>query len=47
MEFPPTWRVFLDEEFEAAQPQIEGLTTTELMVQVRHTGWMLSNSESG
>jgi hypothetical protein len=47
MEFPPTWRVFLDKEFEAAQPQIEGATTMELMVQVRHTGRMLSNFRIG
>jgi hypothetical protein len=47
MEFPPMWRVFLDEEFEAAQPQIEGQTTVELMVQVRHTGRMLSNFRIG
>jgi hypothetical protein len=32
MEFPPTWRVFLDEDFETAQPQIEGAATMELMV---------------
>jgi hypothetical protein len=47
MEFPPTWRVFLDEEFQVAQPQIEGPTTMELMVQVRHTGRMLSNFRIG
>jgi hypothetical protein len=47
MEFLPTWRVFLDEEFEVAQAQIEGLTTMELMVQVRHTGRMLSNFRIG
>ncbi len=37
----------MDEEFETAQPQIEGLTTMELMVQVRHTGRMLSNFRIG
>jgi hypothetical protein len=47
MEFPPSWRVFMDEEFETAQPQIEGLTIMELMVQVRHTGRMLSNFRIG
>ncbi len=47
MEFPPTWRVFLDEEFETAQPQVEGATTMELMVQVRHTGRILSNFRIG
>jgi hypothetical protein len=47
MEFPPTWRIFLDEDFEAAQPQIEGATTMELMVQVRHTGRMLNNFRIG
>jgi hypothetical protein len=47
MEFPPTWRVFLDKDFETAQPQIEGAATMELMVQVRHTGRMLSNFRIG
>ncbi len=31
----------------SSQPQIEGLTTMELMVQVRHTGRMLSNFRIG
>jgi hypothetical protein len=43
MEFPPTWQVFLDEDFETAVPQVEGLATMELMAQVRHTGRMLGN----
>jgi hypothetical protein len=47
MEFPPTWRVFLEEDFEVAQPQVEGALTMELLVQVRHTGRMLSNFRIG
>ncbi len=43
MEFPPTWMVLLDEDFESAQPRLEGLATMELMAQVRHTGWILGN----
>jgi hypothetical protein len=43
-EFPPTWQVFLDEDFETATPQVEGMATMELMAQVRHTGRMLGNS---
>jgi hypothetical protein len=47
MEFPPSWRVFLEEDFEVAQPQVEGALTMELLVQVRHTGRMLSNFRIG
>jgi hypothetical protein len=43
MEFPPSWTVFLEEDFESAQPQVEGATTMELMAQVRHTGRMLGS----
>jgi hypothetical protein len=43
MEFLPTWQVFLDDDFEAATPQVEGMATMELMAQVRHTGRMLGN----
>jgi hypothetical protein len=43
MEFPPSWRVFLEDGFETAQPQVEGVATMELMAQVRHTGRMLGN----
>jgi hypothetical protein len=42
MEFPPTWMVFL-EEFETAQPRLEGVATMELLAQVRHTGRILGN----
>ncbi len=37
----------MDEDFETAQPQIEGAATMELMVQVRHTERMLSNFRIG
>jgi hypothetical protein len=43
MEFPPTWMVLLDEDFESAQPWLEGVATMELMAQVRHTGRILGN----
>ena len=43
MEFPPTWMVFLEEDFEAAQPRLEGVATMELLAQVRHTGRILGN----
>jgi hypothetical protein len=43
MEFPPTWMVFLEEEFETAQPRLEGVATMELLAQVRHTGRILGN----
>jgi hypothetical protein len=29
MEFPPTWRVLLEEDFEVAQPQVEEALTRE------------------
>jgi hypothetical protein len=35
--------VFLDEEFETAQPRLEGVATMELLAQVRHTGRILGN----
>jgi hypothetical protein len=43
MEFPPTWMVFLEEDFKAAQPRLEGVATMELLAQVRHTGRILGN----
>jgi hypothetical protein len=43
MEFPPTWMVFLEEDFETAQPRLEGVATMELLAQVRHTGRILGN----
>jgi hypothetical protein len=35
--------VFLEEEFETAQPRLEGVATMELLAQVRHTGRILGN----
>jgi hypothetical protein len=35
--------VFLEEDFEAAQPRLEGVATMELLAQVRHTGRILGN----
>ncbi len=35
--------VFLEEEFETAQPRLEGVATMELLAQVRHTGRILRN----
>jgi hypothetical protein len=43
MEFPPTWMVLLDEDFESAQPRLEVVATMELLAQVRHTGRILGN----
>jgi hypothetical protein len=43
MKFPPTWMVFLEEEFETAQPRLEGVATMELLAQVWHTGRILGN----
>jgi hypothetical protein len=31
MEFPPTWMILLDEEFETAQPCLEGQAMMELL----------------
>jgi hypothetical protein len=43
MEFPPTWMVFLEEDFETEQPRLEGVATMELLAQVQHTGRILRN----
>jgi hypothetical protein len=43
MEFPPSWLVLLEEDFETAQPRVEGPATMELLAKVRHTGRMLNS----
>ena len=43
MEFPPTWLVLPEGEFESATPRIDGQATMELLAQVRHTGRILGN----